>query len=232
MITAVLQVRDHARHSDDMLLRLGCLLVAVAAGLYAGFIADGASAARQALRLTEHAQSSELPVAVRLSLLRSARNKLAAAWSRPLAWHAGALEVNSGGAFLESQLARSAPLERLSAQSAARSVRLSPIQPAAWFRLALLDRLGVRNGQCEAATCLANSWRSGSVVDAQLACDRLQLARLTGVALEVRDRRIAWYAAARPPRRDIVSCLGAFPRESIFYALLKQREATARAHGE
>src|SRR5262249_10333090 len=112
-----------------------------------GFAATIFEAASVTARAFQDIAAAEINTAepVQAQLLRRAENAILLSWARPTAWHAGATEALSAAYFIDGQTHNDARALHLSAFWAGRAVELSPVQPHAWTRLALLAELGHAN---------------------------------------------------------------------------------------
>jgi hypothetical protein len=205
-----------------MLVRLIFFAVAAICITGAAFVFEAASKTALALEMAANARASESG-AVRDQLLQRAEASLRSSWAAPLDWHAGAAEAMSGILILRAEAQDDRALYAQSAAWAAHTVRLAPVQPHAWFRLALLAERGHANLICDAATCLENSWRSAAMTDPETACARLQLAHRLGL-LSADDPRIDAYLRLRAPRRAVAQCLNFLTPEALFEALARDAQ--------
>jgi len=214
-----------------MFVRIISFLFAAAGLLYSLFIFDAAATAQRALQLAQGAAALETPRAQQ-ALLANADLLLKTSWSRPLDWHAGALETKSWTAALNARTQATRPsLLRESASAATSALRKAPIQPVAWMRLAAIDEMGASNPLCAAAVCLERSWRAGPLLPSALACDRIRIAHAAQFSFIAEgaqvDPRLDWYAAARPSPRSMMACLSFLSPESLFAVMLKLRSHQA-----
>lgn len=188
---------------------------------------NAAAATQNALTLAESARGAG-PSPARAAALVRAEATLSQAWSRPLTWHAGALEAQSWIAALRAEAANDPQALAQSAQAAARGVTLAPVQAHAWMRLAALDARAIPNSQCDAAGCLDQSWSAAPMAEPETACARIGLTRSLGVSFEVGDQRLRDYAASGPEPSAMADCLAGLPPEALFPLLLEARQARGR----
>ena len=203
-----------------MHLKILCSVIVIA-GLYlAASVFDGANAAQRSLDLAR--QSLGVPPGeMRGRILSAAQNSVNKAWSRPMRWHSGAAEAASWSLFLDAANSND-PNLNASVAAASNAVTMSPVQPASWMRLALLDLSGVPNAYCKASRCLQFSWRAAPLMEANFACDRLRIANLSGDTFEIDDARLEWYAAVRPLPQAMNECLEFLPRQVVFRSVLNR----------
>ncbi|MDX2236142.1 MAG: hypothetical protein NW203_01125 [Hyphomonadaceae bacterium] len=202
------------------------LLLAALAGamaLFAALAFDAASATRQALALGAVARDADEQDAQALAY-GHARAVLAHAWSQPLVWHAGAIEAASWIAALQAQAdANRAAHQAESARAAARGLRLSPVQPIAWARMAALGPAA--QSFCAPDVCLDRSWRAAKMLDAESACARVRVAHGLGALDAVdADPRALWFAMAASPEQT-TACVAFAPRDAVFRLLIEGRKA-------
>lgn len=202
------------------------LLLAALAGVMALFAAlafDAASTTRQALALGAVARDAADENA-RARAYAHARDVLAQAWSQPLLWHAGAIEAASWIAALQAQSpANRSAHEAESARAAARGLRLSPVQPIAWARMAALGPDA--HSLCAPDVCLDRSWRAAKMLDADSACARVRVAQSVGALDAVdSDPRALWFAMAASPEQT-TECVAFAPRDAVFRLLIERRKA-------
>lgn len=99
-------------------------------------------------------------------------------------------------------------------------MRLAPVQPHAWTRLALLTELGHVNSVCDIDACLAHAWATARMIDPETACTRLRLtyrrSQFTGD-----DVRIDDYLRLGVSRRAAGACLAFLPGDQLFAALAR-----------
>jgi hypothetical protein len=205
-----------------MLIRVLALSVVAMALLFSAVIFDAASSARAAADLIASARTTQSSHAQRMMLARI-DPMLRSSWSKPLSWHAGAAELQSGAFAL---LAASPDDQRLrqSADAAVASLKLAPIQPLAWLRLATLAHYGQPNPLCAARECLARSWATGPLLEADDACLRLGVAVAEGEHIARADPRIDNFIVATPSAEKIAQCLSFLPPEDQFALMLTARE--------
>ncbi|MBL8551654.1 MAG: hypothetical protein JNJ73_16830 [Hyphomonadaceae bacterium] len=144
---------------------------------------------------------------------------LARSWANPLAWHAGANEAYS---FIAAALAAGAgnqEMEQAAVAHATRAVDLSPVQPAAWARLAAFGHAGRPVSRCDVAACLDRSWASGPLTNAGIECARMRIAYEIG-RLPPGDPRFAGVNRAMTSTRDFAQCFAFLPREQLFQVLM------------
>lgn len=207
-----------------MILRL--ILFAFVAICLAGAAIVFEAASRTALALQMVASASESESApVRTRLLDRAEASLRTSWARPAEWHAGATEALSGILLLKAEVENDPALYSQSADWAVRTVRLAPVQPHAWTRLAVLAERGHPNPLCDVAACLTKSWRTATMIDPETACVRLQLSYRAGM-LTRNDPRIDAYLSSGVTPRDAARCLNFLAPNDLFEVLA--RAASAR----
>lgn len=185
----------------------------------AAIVFEAASATSLALDAAAKARDSESTV-VRQRLLLRGQTLVAESWARPALWHAGAAEALSGIYFLQAQETHDAALFQQSVASASQAVRLGPVQPHAWTRLALLAEAGHPNTVCNIDACLAQSWATARMIDPETACMRLHLAHRRG-QLHADDPRIDDYLRSGVSRRMASACLSFLPGDQLFNALAR-----------
>jgi hypothetical protein len=157
----------------------------------------------------------------RAAELAKAANMIETSWARPLAWHGAANETVSwiyGREARDADEDKAEALWRKSARAAERAVRLAPIQPASWARLASLADHGVRTS-CSVELCLERSWLASKFLDTPSACARLKLAHRYGM-LAPDDERVEWFARSTLHQRDVFECLSFLPRQELFHVIL------------
>jgi len=189
---------------------------------FTAFVFDAASSANHAAQLIESARNARSD-AVRALTLQRAEEALTGSWAQPLAWHAGAMELQSGVDALAAGTDED-PASNASMRWAEQSLSAAPVQPLAWLRLATLSRAGRPNTLCEFTTCLARSWRTGPVLERDSACMRLALTAQTDTDIAADDPRVAAFIATHPNAREIARCLSFLPPEDQFRLMLLARE--------
>lgn len=202
-------------------MRILCLFLTCFALAFTAFVCDSASSAKYAAELIERAQG-ERSDSARALTLRRASSVLSSAWSRPLDWHAGAMELRSGAESLMAATPHD-PILEASARDAVRGLQASPAQPLAWLRLASLARSGVANSVCVERVCLDRSWATGPILGVEDACLRLELELSRGARFSRTDEAIRNFMAARPNARQIGRCLAFLPPEQRFSLMLRGR---------
>ncbi|MDZ4690058.1 hypothetical protein [Terricaulis sp.] len=197
------------------------LLLVLGFGVLAGFCAIAFEASAQtsvALELIERARVSTSQ-RVQTQLLTRAEHTLQNSWARPVLWHAGASEALSGAYYAHGLVAQDTALLRQSANWAENTVRLAPVQPHAWIRLAALDEGGIANSLCRVTECLAHAWRVAPLLNGAGGCERLRIAYRVG-ALTSADARIDAYVQTHP-RRIAAACLDFLPPAELYEALMR-----------
>lgn len=202
------------------------------AGLYCLVLHEGAGVARRMDALLTTAQRADYNEETVLRLVDRADRVASQSWARPANWHPGVL-ASSGQ--LESLRYAHHP-ERVYLEhgrdAAQRAVRLAPVQPGAWFRLADFAQAGLENPHCNAATCLENSWKTGPILrDEALMCSRLRLANALEVPFSVRQPELSRYAAATN-KWKIRDCLAESAQQDLFFALMKREAYRTRRESE
>lgn len=187
--------------------------------LGSAIVFEAASATSLAIDAAAKARDSESAV-VRERLLVRGQTLITESWVRPVLWHAGAAEALSGIYFLRAQETNDAALFQQSVASASQAIRLGPVQPHAWTRLALLAEAGHPNAVCDVDVCLAQSWATARMIDPETACARLQLAHRRG-QLRADDSRIDDYLRSGVSRRAASACLSFLPGDQLFDALAR-----------
>jgi hypothetical protein len=194
-------------------------IVRTLAASAAAAIAFGAAIVFEAAAKTElavkqaHAAADMTDAQQRSATFDSAAALIETSWARPAAWHAGSLEALS---WLRAQ---QGAFERAE-DAASRSLRLDPVQPAAWARLAALAETGTHVRDCDTQECLERSWRAAKMTDPTTACARLELAYRAGL-LAPRDERILWTAKSGFfLGRDTRECFAFLPRQERVRAIL------------
>lgn len=202
-----------------MVLRL--IIFACVASCFAGaaLVFEAASRTALALNIVASAQESESGI-VRDQLLNRAETELRSSWARPLEWHAGAVEVLSGTLLLKAEAHHQDQFYAESAELAVRALRLAPVQPHAWTRLALLAERGHPNRLCDFAACLAKSWQVAPMLDPETACLRLQMSNRAHM-LAADDARIDAYIGSGVSRRVAARCLTFLAPHDLFEALAR-----------
>jgi hypothetical protein len=204
-----------------MVLKSVIVAVTLALLCFTAAIFEAASVTAQALTDIASAQINTAP-SVQVQLLQRAENSILSDWTHPTTWHAGAAEALSAAYLLDGDAQNSPALLDRSAFWAAQTVRMSPIQPNAWTRLALLAERGHVNRVCTVEECLARSWAAAPVTDPQTGCVRLQLAQRRGLLVR-QDRRIDDYLASGPQIEDAARCLSFLPPSEVFQAIMRHR---------
>lgn len=194
----------------------------VLAAALACFVAD-ASSSTQAALAQAHAGALTRSTHERIQALHRASALLQHAWSRPLAWHPGALEAMSWIKAQTAIAAQDAESAEASTQFAERALAASPMQGLAWMRLAAASLRGGAVALCDARSCLINSERVSPMLPASQACDRIELWRLSGETFSAGDARVAGYLAQAPSRAQIEKCLGFMRAEDLYQAMLRAR---------
>ncbi len=202
-----------------MVLRL--ILFAFVASCFAGaaFVFEAASRTALTLNMVASAGESESTI-VRDRLLSRAETELRTSWARSIEWHAGAIEALSGILLLKAETAGENRLYAESADMAVRTLRLAPVQPHAWTRLALLAERGHPNPLCDLAACLTNSWQIAPMIDPETACLRLQLSYRAQI-LAANDARIDAYIGSGVSRRVAARCLNFLAPADLFEVLAR-----------
>lgn len=190
----------------------------------AAVVFEAASRTSLALRMAASAGESQ-SLEVRTRLLERADASLRASWARPLAWHAGATEALSGILLLRAETTNDPAVFAESADWAARTVRLAPVQPHAWTRLALLAERGHPNPICDVVACLTKSWQVAPMIDPQTACVRLQLAHRAAM-LTRDDARIDAYLASGVSSSEAARCLNFLAPSDLFETLARHAART------
>jgi hypothetical protein len=200
-------------------MALRVILITVLAGFFAAalWVFEAASATDIALNMALAAKSSDSPN-VRIRLLDRAEQTLRRSWANPSGWHAGATEALSAIYLLKSEANANPALAEQSVRWAVRTIRLAPVQPHAWTRLAVLAERGHPNPVCALTTCLQQSWRVAPMIDAETACTRLQLAYRHRL-LATDDERINAYLHSGVSRREAVRCLAFLPPNTLLETL-------------
>lgn len=193
-----------------------------AALVFCAFVFDASSRADLAQQTARAAMATE--GSARALLLDRAETYASDGWSRPAAWHPGALETLS---WIYAVKAEAAGGDRVllskSADAAMRSVRLSPLQPLAWMRLAGLHLAGVPNPLCDPLACLQRSWDAASVTNGETDCARLRIAHAAGMPLDAANPHVRDYAASNWNVRDAAACLSFLSPEDRFAVLMQMR---------
>lgn len=194
---------------------------------FAAWVFEAASVTQSALSDINGAAAAH-DGEIRLHLLGRAQTTLLTSWARPTAWHAGATEALSAAYFIESELTGEVRLLDESARWAQATVRLSPISPHAWTRLAALAERGHGAEICTLARCLEKSWASARMIDPETGCLRLQIAHRHNL-LAPADPRIDDYLKSGPSDRSAARCLQFLPASDLFARLLNRRLEQSRA---
>lgn len=202
-----------------MIVRFILLTFTVLALVASSLIFEAASATSLALNTLVTAQASDSPV-VRQRLLARAERFITESWADPEHWHAGAAEALSGIYLTQAQGNNASAMFERSAILASRAVRLAPIQPHAWTRLALLAELGHVTSVCDIDACLAHAWATARMIDPETACTRLRLTYGRG-QLTGDDPRIDDYLRSGVSRRAAGACLAFLPGDQLFAALAR-----------
>ncbi len=204
------------------MLRFALLIVTCAALAFSACVFEAASKTRGALELIASARAVEEPL--HAQMLSGAAQSIEQSWARPALWRADAAEALSAIYALQAQAASGdRALYQRSVEQAAMAVRLAPVQPQAWARLAAFAQMGLPNVPCKVAACLAMSWRAAKMTDPQTGCARLQIADAAGLLSPGRDERIVWYVRSGVGREDIARCLTFLPPPARFQYLLEAR---------
>lgn len=202
-----------------MIFRFILVTFALAALAASSLVFEAASATSLALDTAAKARASDSPV-VRQRLLMRAEHLIAGSWAAPQHWHAGAAEALSGIYFMRAQENNESELFEQSAALAGHAVRLSPVQPHAWMRLALLAEGGYVNSVCDIDACLAHAWATARMIDPETACTRLRLTYRRNQFMGD-DPRIDDYLHSRVSRRAAGACLAFLPGDQLFAALAR-----------
>ncbi|WP_228445786.1 hypothetical protein [Terricaulis silvestris] len=157
---------------------------------------------------------------MRQRLLERAELGLKQSWALPTRWHAGAAEALSAVIFLKAETLGDASLFEQSARWATHTVRLAPVQPNAWIRLAALAERGYGNSVCDIDLCLERSWSVALMVEPEPACARLQLAQRRNL-LTPNDARIEAYLDGGASRSEAARCLSFLPPDELFQTLMR-----------
>ncbi|MGD9965188.1 MAG: hypothetical protein AB7T59_01575 [Hyphomonadaceae bacterium] len=202
-----------------MIARFTLLVFALIGLIASSFIFEGAFATSLALDTAAKARASDSSV-VRQRLLARAEHVITESWAEPEHWHAGAAEALSGIYLMQTQENNEPALFERSAALASHAVRLAPVQPHAWTRLALLAELGHTNSVCAIDACLGNAWTTARMIDPDTACTRLRLTYGRG-QLTGDDARIDDYLRSGVYRRTAAECLVFLPGDQLFAALAR-----------
>ncbi len=202
-----------------MILRLILFALVAICLVGAAIVFEAASRTALALQMIASASESE-STAVRARLLDRAEASLRISWARPADWHAGAAEALSGILLLKAEAENDPALYAQSADWAVRTLRLAPVQPHAWIRLALLAERGYPNPLCDVVTCLTKSWQVATMIDPETACVRLQLAYRAGM-LTQDDPRIDAYLSSGVSQRHAARCLNFLAPNDLFEVLAR-----------
>jgi len=205
-----------------MMTRFILLIFALLGLVASSFIFEGASATSLALDTAAKAQASDSAV-VRQRLLARAEHIITESWVEPERWHAGAAEALSGIYLRQTQENSDSALFERSVALASHAVRLAPVQPHAWTRLALLAELGHTNSACAIDTCLVHAWTTARMIDPETACTRLRLTHNRG-QLTGDDPRIDDYLRSGISRRAASDCLVFLPGDQLFAALARNAD--------
>lgn len=206
-----------------MIVRAALVGMVLAALLGATLVFEAAGASALAFKLVDQARANDAPV-VRAHLLDRAEAAVTESWARPHLWHAGATEALSGALFLKAQ--NDTEARAASRDWAAHAVRLAPVQPNAWLRLALLSEIGVANSLCAPAACLTRSWDAAPLLDPDAECTRLQLAHRLGMLDPIDARLLAFVRISQ--RRRATQCLATFLEPAQTLAVLLRANAASR----
>jgi hypothetical protein len=157
---------------------------------------------------------------LRARLLERAESLTSGSWSGVTYWHGGAAEIASWIASLRS-VEGSADAGARAARAGERAVRLAPVQPITWMRLAALGKSGEDIGACAPAQCLERSWESAAVIEPEPGCARVQVSVAEGLMPDNDDPRFGAYVTTLRDRRHAVNCFGALAPQRSFQQLLR-----------
>jgi hypothetical protein len=204
-----------------MFLVFVLLLVASASAA----VFEAASTSEQLVELAAEVDVAPNPN-VSLALAERAGAITKQSWGLPLVWHAGAIDAYAAIQADVSNIARDEGGRRETSFEAInfseRAVRLSPVLPSAWYRLAAFDAVGLKNPLCGAVRCLELSFASAHITpQLELGCDRLRLARALGIRLEPKSIDVRSFVKSAS-RKNAATCLSALNGYELFRILLGQ----------
>jgi hypothetical protein len=200
------------------------LAFCVFAGLLIGALVFEAAARTEIAREAIAAAPSLAGSPQHDEVLARAVQQLETSWAQPARWHAGAANALSALYALQAEAAGGdRELFAKSVAAAVTSVRLAPVQPLTWTRLAAFAQMGLADVPCSVEHCLDMSWRAARMIDPRNACTRLRIAHAEGLLTGPDDVRIRWYAQSGASAQEIAHCLDFMPREPLFRSLLEAR---------
>lgn len=187
---------------------------------------EGAAQAEAAFAVLDAA----LPLEPRLreqALLR-ATHRVEQSWARPTLWNARAAEALSAIYALHAETSGDAALLAESVRAARQAVRLSPVQPQTWTRLAKLALMGAPGVPCTVEECLEISWRAAPIADQDTDCARIRLWIEAGLLIEdvrphIRDLALSNYLRSGPNIDALEQCLSFLPASDRFQYLTMAR---------
>lgn len=141
------------------------------------------------------------------------------------AWHGGAAEALGWATAELAKANNDASFLAEAGRYSVEAIRLNPVNPAAWLRLAAIRLDGGDVALCaDAATCLARSWLTApmGLPQSGLACERLQLAIAARDLQTADDYRVSIFLAGGPSLEVAARCLAGLSREDVFRALLRR----------
>ena len=208
-----------------MNLRAGLTALALVAALGAFFMFD---AVRRLDAATELARSAIGTPAVRSTLLHRAEALLYGGWTAPAKWHGGAAEAASWIAGLLVVGGEGAAIHRAE-DAASRAVRVAPVQPISYMRLAELTvHEENTTAPCTGAACLERSWQAARAIEPEPACTRLELSVAEGLMQDDSDPRFAEYVSILRDRNSARACFVRFPPPWSFQLLLRLNQSEGR----
>lgn len=145
---------------------LGALVLSLAAF-------EGAAQAENAFAVLEASLALDPPL--REPALARATARVEQSWARPMLWNARTAEALSAIYALRAETSGDSALLAESVRAARRAVRLSPVQPRTWTRLAKLALVGAPGVPCTVEECLRISWLAAPLVDPETDCIRIRL---------------------------------------------------------
>lgn len=182
---------------------------------------EGASQTDDAFAIIE----ASLPLAppLREAALAQASARLEQSWARPVLWNARAAEALSHIYALRAEASGQRALLAQSVIAARTALRLSPVQPQTWTRLAKLALLHAPGVPCTAQRCLELSWKAAPIADPATDCARLRLWVEAGLPVAQIRHRISTYARAEESLGAVEHCLSFLPPDERFQFLAMAR---------
>jgi hypothetical protein len=198
------------------------IITIIALSLWTGLCALTATAASDAEAGVRAVATADIIEATdaKARVLNAAAREIEGSWARPLTWHAGVTESLAGIYAALADIGPAPATLDAAAYWSERTVRMAPVQPRAWVRLAQLGEAGHPRAVCTPPECLNNSWAVAPVMDLEPACVRLRVAA-QHQTIAPSDPRIGWALASMRLKRQAATCLSFLPPAELFHILLE-----------